>query len=158
MIDGMLRLVRLVLIPLAACGCAAKPAPTDAQEIVGDWWVVDFQSPTGTEDRGQRRKHTVVTEGTWSQQFQGDRYEDFEYALDPTQSPKHIDLIYTNKAGKRLTVRGIYEIPDHERLRVCFGSPPVVNNGDLPEYVESVRPTAFEPKTGPLISYRRQTQ
>jgi uncharacterized protein (TIGR03067 family) len=152
---------RYALVALPAvllCGCTAKPVPPDAQEIVGDWWVVDFHSPSATEDRGQRRKHTVVTGGTWSQQFQGDQFEDFEYAIDPTRSPKQIDLTYTDRNGKRLTVRGIYAIPDHERLWVCLGSPPVVTKGGKPAYAESVRPTAFEPTAGPLVSYRRKTE
>ncbi len=154
----MNRLGLLALPVLLLCGCADRPAPPDAQEIIGDWWVVDFHSPNQTEDRSQRRKHTIVTEGTWSQQFQGDQFEDFEYALDPTKSPKHIDLTYTDPSGKRLTIRGIYAIPDHERLKVCFGSPPVVKQNGKPVYVDSVRPTAFEPTDGPLISYRRKTQ
>jgi uncharacterized protein (TIGR03067 family) len=142
---------------LFACGCG-KPAPPDAQLILGEWVVVDFQSPMGAEDRGQRRKRAIITEGTWSQQFQGDAFEDFEYALDPGQSPKHIDFTYTDTTGKRLTVRGIYELPDRERLRVCLGSPPVVQKDGKPEYVESVRPTSFEAKAGALISYRRKTE
>ena len=158
MIGGMNSFRVPALAVLILCGCASKPVPPDAQEIIGDWWVVDFHSPTETEDRGQRRKHTIVTEGTWSQQFQGDVFEDFEYSLDPTKSPKHIDLMYTDSHGKRLTIRGIYAIPDHERLKVCFGSPPVIQKNGKMEYVESVRPTAFEPKDGPLISFRRKTE
>lgn len=147
------------LIALVLCGCGKPPA--DAQRIVGEWVVVDFHSPTATEDRGQRRKRAIVTEGTWSQQFQGEEYEDFEYALNPTQSPKHIDFTFTDASGKRLTVRGIYELTSDQmgdRLRLCLGSPPVVTKDGKAEHVESVRPTAFEAKTGPLISYRRKTE
>jgi uncharacterized protein (TIGR03067 family) len=143
------------------CGCGGKPTPPDSERIVGNWVVMDFQSPGATEDRSQRRKNAIVTGGTWSQQFQGDTFEDFEYTLDPKKTPKHIDLTQTNPAGKRLTVHGIYELTTDEmgdRLRVCFGSPPVVKKDGKPEYVESVRPTAFEAKTGPLISYRRKTE
>ena len=118
-----------IAFPLVLCGCAGKPVPPDSQRIVGEWVVMDFQSPNTTEDRGQRRKHAIVTEGTWSQQFMGETFEDFEYTLDPTKTPKQIDLAQTNPAGKRLTVRGIYELTHDEigdRLRVCFGSSPVV--------------------------------
>jgi uncharacterized protein (TIGR03067 family) len=156
----MNRLPAIALV-LVLCGCGGKPAPPDSQLITGNWVVVDFHSPGATEDRSQLRKRAVVTEGTWSQQFQGDMFEDFEYTLDPTKTPKHIDLTQTNSEGKRLTVRGIYELTHDEmgdRLRVCFGSPPVVPKNGKPEYVESIRPTAFEAKDGPLISYRRKTE
>ena len=68
-----------VIVLALLCGCGGKPPPPDAQRIVGDWVVVDFQSPGATEDRGQRRKRAVITEGTWAEQFQGDAFEDFEY-------------------------------------------------------------------------------
>lgn len=148
-------------LAVVVCGCGGRPAPTDAQIILGEWVVVDFHSPTATEDRSQRRKLAVVTEGTWSQQFQGTQFEDFEYALNPTTAPKQIDLTFTDAQGKRLTVRGIYELSADEmgdQLRVCLGSPPVVMKNGKREYAESVRPVAFEPKDGPLIRYRRKTE
>jgi uncharacterized protein (TIGR03067 family) len=151
---------RYFIVLTFLCGCSGKPRP-DSRVIVGEWVVMDFHSPGEAEDRSQRRKHAVVTEGTWSQQFQGDRYEDFEYTIDPTQSPKHLDLTFTASDGRKLTVRAIYELERDEigdRLRVCLGSPPVVQKDGQPVYVESVRPTAFEPKTGALINYRRKTE
>ena len=153
---------RLPLFALVLLGgCADQAPPADPQRILGDWVVVDFHSPKGTEDRSQLRKQAIITEGTWSQQFQGDTFEDFEYALDPTKTPKEIDLIYTAMNGKRLTIRGIYELAESDqmgdRLRVCLGSPPVQKK-DKSEYTESVRPTAFEPKSGSLISYRRKPE
>ncbi len=156
----MSRLPLFALVLLS--GCAGKPPLPDAQRIQGDWVVVDFQSPKGDEDRGQRRKRVVITEGTWSEQFQGDTFEDFEYSIDPSKSPKEIDLIFTHMNGRRLTVRGIYELPDADHigdgLRVCFGSPPVIEKNKKEEFVESVRPTTFEAKTGPLIRCRRKTE
>jgi uncharacterized protein (TIGR03067 family) len=152
---------RIGVLFLAFCGCGkAPPAPTDAQKIVGEWVVMDFHSPNATEDRGQRRKRAVVTPNTWSQQFQGDAFEDFEYALNPAATPKQIDLTFTAQNGKRLTVLGIYEMGSDEMgdyLRLCLGTPPVVDRDGKAEYVDSVRPTAFEPTGGPLIRFRRKT-
>src|ERR1700731_702832 len=128
MLGSMKRLLALSFVLL--CGCAGRSPTTDAQRFLGHWVVVDFQSPFAAEDRSQRRKKALVSEETWSQQFRFDEFEDFEYTLDPTKSPKQIDLTFTVSKGKRLTVRGIYELPppDHigDRMRVCFGSPPVV--------------------------------
>ncbi|AWM38746.1 hypothetical protein GobsT_30570 [Gemmata obscuriglobus] len=147
---------RVILITAALMsGCGEPPAP-DAEQVLGEWVVVDFESPTATEDRSQRRKHALVSEGTWSEQFQGDTFEDFEYALDETKSPKHLDLTYTNSDGMRLTVRAIYELSSANRMRVCIGSPPLVLRGGQVQRVESVRPTAFVPKDGPLIVYHRR--
>ncbi len=136
-------------------GCAELPQP-DALRILGAWVVVDFHSPKVTEDRSQLRKLAIISEGTWSEQFQGETFEDFEYRLDESKTPGQLDLIYTNAYGKRLTVRAIYEVLDDDRLRVCFGSPPVAKKNGKPVYVESIRPTAFAPTDGPLISYHRK--
>jgi uncharacterized protein (TIGR03067 family) len=147
------------LLLLVLCGCG-RPAPTDAEKIVGEWVVMDFHSPTEKEDRGQRRKHAIVTPNTWSQQFQGDTYVDFEYTLNPAAAPKQIDLTFTAQNGKRLTVLGIYELGTDEMgdyLRLCVGTPPVAEQDGKTVYVDSVRPTAFEPTAGPLIRFRRKT-
>ncbi|MBM3979903.1 MAG: TIGR03067 domain-containing protein [Planctomycetes bacterium] len=157
----MNRTFALALAVCAGTGCANTFAPTDAERLVGTWVVMDFQSPGAKEDRSQRRKCAVVSEGTWAQQFRGDQFEDFEYTLDTTKSPKHIDLTYTDARGKRLTVRGIYELTSDDmgdRLRLCLGSPPVREKDGKPEYVESARPTAFAPTAGALISYRRKSE
>lgn len=154
---GMKRFAPFLLL---LCGCV-EDAPPDAEKIVGEWVVMDFRSPMAAEDRGQRRKFAVVTEGTWSQQFQGSTFEDFEYALNPSTAPKQIDLTYTASNGKRLKIRGIYELSRDDisdQLVVCFGSPPVVDRNGKAEYAESVRPTAFGPTTGPLIRFRRKSE
>lgn len=145
---------------LLLCGCVEDAHP-DAETIVGEWVVMDFHSPRQTEDRGQRRKFAVVTAGTWSEQFQGATFEDFEYTLNPSASPRQIDLTYTAANGKRLTVRGIYELSRDaisDQLVVCFGSPPVVERNGKAAFVESVRPTAFAPTSGPLIRFRRKSE
>ncbi len=123
----------------------------------GEWVVVDFHTPEAKEDRAAASEAAISFGRNLVAAIPGEQYEDFEYTLEPTQSPKHLDLTYTASNGKRLTVRAIYELRDSDRLRICLGSPPVVMKDDKVEYVESVRPTAFEPKTGALISYRRKT-
>ncbi|HEY1187971.1 MAG TPA: TIGR03067 domain-containing protein [Gemmata sp.] len=147
----------MLIAALVPCGCGTWE-PTDAERLRGDWVVVDFHSPNATEDRSQRRKHALITEETWSEQFQGTRFEDFEYVVNASATPKELDLIFTNPDGKRLRVRAIYEFTDRGQLRVCFGTPPVVSKDGKPEYVESVRPTSFEPTGGPLIRYCRKTE
>lgn len=151
----MKRAILIAVVLLSGCG--GPPLP-DAIQLTGDWVVVDFQSPTATEDRGQRRKHALISEETWSEQFQGETFEDFEYKIDDTKSPKQLDLKYTTCEGKHLTVRAIYELTGSDRLRVCIGSPPLVLRDGKVEVVESVRPTAFAPKDGPVINYRRKIE
>lgn len=153
---GMNRLPLLAVVTLA--GCTGTPSEPDALRVLGKWVVVDFHSPGAAEDRGQRRKLAIVTEGTWSEQFQGDRFEDFEYALDASKTPKELDLTFTGPDGKRLTVRAIYELIDDDRLRVCLGSPPIVLRNGQAAYVESERPVTFEAKDRTVISYHRATR
>jgi uncharacterized protein (TIGR03067 family) len=146
----------LLFAVLLLSGCEHPPAP-DAERMVGAWVVVDFHSPKADEDKGQLFNRLHITGETWSQQFQGDRFEDFEYRIDATKSPKELDLIYTAADGRRLVVRAIYEMPDDDHLRLCVGSPPVARTrGGVCERTESVRPTAFAPTAGPLIVYRRK--
>jgi uncharacterized protein (TIGR03067 family) len=144
---------RFALVLLLASGCAPAPVP-DAEALLGEWAVVDFRAPGGSEDRAQFRNRARVTAETWSQVFTDGRYEDFEYALDPAREPKHLDLTFTDATGKRLTVRAIYELTGDE-LRVCLGSPPVVPGAGGPRYANSTRPTAFAPGPGALVVYRR---
>lgn len=143
---------------LLFAGCTDAFAFQAAPRIVGEWVVVDFHSPGAVEDRSQLRKRASISEETWSEQFQGDQFEDFEYTIDATRTPKQLDLIYTGPDGKRLTVRAIYEQTEDDRLRVCLGSPPLVRRNGKVESVESVRPVAFEAKDGPLITYQRKTK
>lgn len=147
--------MRTIAFPLLLCaGCSPPPPVSDAEALLGEWAVTDFHAPGGAEDRSQFRNRARVTAETWSQQFNEGRYEDFEYAIDPTRSPKTLDLTYTDPRGKRLIVRAIYEVTGDE-LRVCMGSPPVVEGPDGPQYAESKRPTAFEAKAGALLVYHR---
>lgn len=145
-----------VLTLVLSSGCSRGPQPSDAKLILGEWVVVDFHSRGGSEDRSQLRKKATVTEGTWSQSFQGDRFEDFEYSLDPGKSPKEIDFIYTAPDAKRMVVRGIY-ILSGDRLTLCVGSAPLQNANGKVEVVESRRPRAFDVNEGLLISYRRRS-
>lgn len=142
-----------VLLLFAGCGPAAPVS--DAETLLGEWAVVDFHAPGGAEDRSQFRNRARVSAETWSQQFNEGLYEDFEYTIDPTRAPKHLDLTYTDPRGKRLTVRAIYEIAGDE-LRVCMGSPPVVvSPAGTARYAESRRPSAFEAKDGALMVFHR---
>jgi uncharacterized protein (TIGR03067 family) len=141
---------RLAAILLFAAGCAPTAPVQDAEALVGEWAVTDFRAPGGAEDRNQFRNRARVTAETWSQQFTEGRYEDFEYTIDASATPKHLDLIYTDATGYRHTVRAIYELNEDE-LRVCTGSPPLQRKGRA----ESVRPTSFAPGPGVLVVYRR---
>lgn len=143
----MRRFAALVLL-FAGCGPAA-PLP-DADALLGEWAVTDFRAPGGAEDRNQFRNRARVTGETWSQQFTEGRYEDFEYTINASVTPKTLDLIYTDATGTRYTVRAIYELTGDE-LRVCTGSPPLQPKGRA----ESVRPTAFAPGPGVLVVYHR---
>jgi uncharacterized protein (TIGR03067 family) len=142
--------MRHFAVLLFVAGCGAPEPVADADALLGEWAVTDFRAPGDTEDRTQFRNRARVTSETWSQQFTEGRYEDFEYTIDARATPKRLDLIYTDAAGTRHTVRAIYELTGDE-LRVCTGSPPLQRKGRA----ESVRPTAFAPGPGVLVVYRR---
>src|SRR5262249_27742234 len=57
------------------------------------------------------------------------------YTIDPSQSPKHMDLVCTSGVGKGLSLKGIYKVDDG-KLTICYGGP------------GKPRPTAFTSKPG----------
>jgi uncharacterized protein (TIGR03067 family) len=146
----------LLFTSMLASGCCFKPPPSDQEVIIGKWIVVDFHSPAEKEDRSQRRKKLHVSSGTWSQQFQGEKFEDFEYWLDDTKTPKEISLAFTKSDGRRLIIPGIYEL-NGERLRLCLGGPQLEDNLKR-SVVEEQRPTAFDARQGLLIIYCRAAE
>src|SRR5258707_15458426 len=54
--------------------------------------------------------------------IKGDKYHDESFKIDPTKSPKHINVMTVDDKGKPFTLPGIYELKG-DVLKVCFPYP-----------------------------------
>jgi uncharacterized protein (TIGR03067 family) len=140
-----------VLVMLAAgCSGAGPSAPDtavkeDMQKLQGRWNV------TSIEVNGARVPADKI--GDPGAVIEGDRYAIHDFRLtitiDPTKTPKAIDMVGKEGNGKPLSMIGIFEL-DGDTLRICFAKPG-----------QKQRPTTFETKANPgasLVVYQRQKE
>lgn len=106
----------------------AAEAPDDAIRkdrtlLVGTWRIVALEvngNPASTEDA---RKLTVVNlDDTWSLRSEGKEVSRGINVIDPSKSPKSIDLIVIEDGKKGDAHPGIYEISQNSR-KLCFAPP-----------------------------------
>jgi len=113
---------------------AAKPKP-DAELVLGNWRLVGLETGGNPEpDRNYRGNSFTFarSKGADTATLREGREEvEFAYKLDPTTTPKAIDLVLP---ARNVTFRGIYQL-DEDDLTICvsMGGP---------------RPTAFATKAG----------
>jgi uncharacterized protein (TIGR03067 family) len=140
-----------VLVVLAAgCSGAAPSLPEavvkeDMQKLQGRWNVASIEvngAPVPEDKMGDPR--AVI---------EGDRYAIHDFRLtikiDPTKTPKAIDMDGKDGNGKPLAMAGIYDV-EGDTLRICFAKPG-----------QKQRPATFETRGNPgasLVVYRRQTE
>ena len=119
----------------------------DRQQMAGKWQVVtveiDGQKMTDTD----ARKYSVVNgnDGSWSLQEEGREIDKGTSSIDPTRSPKTIDLTPTTGDAKGKVHLAIYELGEKTR-KLCIAGP------DQP------RPTEFSAKAGSeqiLVTFER---
>lgn len=86
--------------------------------------------------------------------IRGDIYDGDRFKIDPSKSPKHIDVI-TMEDGNETPMRGIYELKG-DVLKLCFTYPFEGNLANLGK-----RPTTFTTKQGDdhvVEIYKRQAK
>ena len=132
---------------LAAVAVAAAPADADRAALRGTW-VLEAATLEGRDHTDDFRGMKLVLDG--------DRYTlDFDtntdkgtFALDPTKTPKRIDVRSAAGPFKGKTLPGIYELKG-DTLRLCLEGDGKADR----------RPAAFEaPGTtrNMLLTYRRE--
>lgn len=137
----------LLTAAVAALAVAAAPADADRAALRGTW-VLEAATLEGRDHADDFRGMKLILDG--------DRYTlDFEkntdkgtFTLDPTKTPKRIDVRSAEGPFKGKTLPGIYELKG-DTLRVCL-------DGDGKA---DKRPTAFEaPGTtrNMLLTFRRE--
>jgi uncharacterized protein (TIGR03067 family) len=137
--------VAFIGLAIAAGGAREEAAKKDLQLLQGDWAM------QASERDGKKMPEEILK--TFTRTVKNNTYtanwEDEEGAhslsgvmtLDPTQTPKHVDVVFSDGPVKGKTLRGIYKIEkDVQTLCVSPGKD---------------RPTAFDSKQGTLIVWKR---
>jgi uncharacterized protein (TIGR03067 family) len=115
---------------------AQEPRVTDEMKKLQGTWVRVYVVVDGkkTEDGEKEPSKEVVLS------IKGDSHDGDKFTLDPTKSPRHINVASVDDKGKATTLPGIYELTDGE-LKLCF---PYPFEGKL----DGTRPTGFDVKAG----------
>ena len=117
--------MRLVTISLLLCVLGAladdDPKKVDGDKFKGDWKTLSVKQGGQVAPNEITKMMKFKFDGKKYVQTLGDQKEEGEYTLDPTQTPKTIDLdIKTgNDQGKKQL--GIYKIED-TKLTLIFAS------------------------------------
>jgi uncharacterized protein (TIGR03067 family) len=106
-----------------ASGPPGKAGGTDLEKMQGRWAITAAES-NGKRDPEENLKGLTVT-------FEGNRYtvrkgdkvlQSGTQKLDPTKTPRQVDITAAGDGGKSATRLGIYELKG-DTLRVCFAAP-----------------------------------
>lgn len=111
----------------------AEPQPKTDQELIqGNWLIVGLEAGGKQEPEKNYKDNTFTfAKDRATLREKGFPPVDFTFALDPTKTPKAIDLTPTKGGG---TVRGVYKL-DGDDLTLCLS-------------IGGARPTEFATKAG----------
>jgi len=135
----MRRFVVFILVGAVTAAVTAQndSAKEDIAKLQGTWVRVYVDADGKKSKDGKKKPGEAIT-----LVIKGDKFGDETFKLDPTKSPKHIDLATVDDNGKPLSLPGIYELKGDE-LKVCF---PYPFEGKFDKIHR--RPTAFGSKRG----------
>jgi uncharacterized protein (TIGR03067 family) len=95
----------------------------DREKIVGNWTVVSGQED-GKALPAEKVKgsHVVITKDTITVHEENNQKRVMSYKLDPSTTPRQIDLTTTEGSDKGKTSHGIYAL-EEDTLKICFALP-----------------------------------
>jgi uncharacterized protein (TIGR03067 family) len=125
---------------LLAAGCGAvgafvtiqDPADEERKRLQGEWEVVSIVSKVGKEEFKRGQMLCIVAGEKIISKEGAKIWGEANFTLDPSKSPKTIDLRSIGDKDKARIFSGIYEFDDPD-LKICIGS------------ANGARPTKFGP-------------
>jgi len=127
----------LVLGHLASAHAEDDAVKDEMKKLQGTWVRVSVDVAGKKTGDGKKPAGEAVT-----LTIKGDKYGDETFTLDPTKSPKHINVSTVDDKGNAITLPGIYELNDGV-LKLCF---PFPFEGKFDQIGK--RPTEFGSKRG----------
>lgn len=113
----------VVSAALVGADASGDKAKKDQEAFQGTWVVVTAERDGKQAPASDLKHMKLVIDGDHFT-FHGPNGEEAgTFKLDPTTSPKAIDVMPTSGPDKGKIVLGIYELDGTERHRACFASP-----------------------------------
>jgi uncharacterized protein (TIGR03067 family) len=115
----------------------------DSEKLQGTWLLSDVKvaAPEDAEFQAKKMKGLKIIFSGESVTYTGNKKEKDlagKYFLDPTKSPKEIDIVLKESGKDARVIRGVYELKT-ERLKICYNaSEEALGKG-------SRRPASLEP-------------
>jgi uncharacterized protein (TIGR03067 family) len=132
-----------LVVLLAGSSAWGGDAKKDRDKLQGTW-VVKSMTEGGKDVPPPAKDLKLTFAGDrWTQKGGGDSQEG-TYKLDPTKTPKHIDMVVQQDGKDALLGLGIYAL-EGDTLRV-----------GMPKGLFSPRPTSFDDKNAAVLTLKRE--
>lgn len=133
LLGGIVTSCVLAMVALVGADDARDEAiKKDRKLYEGTWKVVSLEVNGNKSSDEDAKKMSVVNgiDGSWSLRLEGQEQIAGVNELDPTKSPKTIDVIVVEGGQKKMTYQGIYEITETKR-KLCIVPPGIERPNDF---------------------------
>jgi uncharacterized protein (TIGR03067 family) len=117
----------VALLPAATIAGDAKDdaIKKERKRFEGTWLVetLEFNGIPFSEEQAKAFKIINEADGKWSIEQDGKVVASGTSVVDPSMSPKTVDLTQTEGSGSGQVLQGIYEFTDDNTRKVCFAAP-----------------------------------
>ncbi len=107
-----------VLAPSVAGERSDSRVASEVACLQGDWTLVSLKVNGFTPEANQNRPWVLVVEGDHYNPGSGDYSVEYNFRLDPSRTPKAIDLIPSEGPYHGRTLRGVYAL-EGDTFTVC---------------------------------------
>jgi uncharacterized protein (TIGR03067 family) len=141
-----MRLVALALIGFVLPALADDKKEPDLKPFVGGWTIE--KAELGGMDITEHLKAMKfdIREGGKYTAVLGEEKDEGSFTIDPSKSPKEMDITSTGGPNKDKLIKAIYKL-DGDTMTVCYE----LGGGDRPKQFESKKDTK-----GLLVTYKRK--
>src|SRR5262245_10805045 len=117
------RIMRVMALAVALVAVGLTPVPGDASDkelakLEGNWKLAAMEVDGKDVPSEKLTSATLTIRGNKYSVQSGKAKHEVEFKLDPSKSPKEIDMQFLDGPNKDRVGRGIYQI-DGDKLRIC---------------------------------------